>query len=205
MFDKQIFANRLKELREKIGLNQKECAEKLNISRGSISFYENGERLPDIETIYNMATFFDVSADYLVGLTDVKTADTNIKAICDYTGVSQNVIDRMHGFFVENKKENDTYLAGINLFFEGYGSIEFFNNFYLVIESSVNEEKVTDELENSIHYDREKLENSWINAAKNVAFEKFSLFEGLNSVIEMVKTRILKNEIKLLGDYNADD
>ncbi|MEE1006417.1 MAG: helix-turn-helix transcriptional regulator [Acutalibacteraceae bacterium] len=205
MFDKQIFANRLKELREKIGLNQKECAEKLNISRGSISFYENGERLPDIETIYNMATFFDVSADYLVGLTDVKTADTNIKAICDYTGVSQNVIDRMHGFFVENKKENDTYLAGLNLFFEGYGSIEFFNNFYLVIESSVNEEKVTDELENSIHYDREKLENSWINAAKNVAFEKFSLFEGLNSVIEMLKTRILKNEIKLLGDYNADD
>lgn len=205
MFDKQIFANRLKELREKIGLNQKECAEKLNISRGSISFYENGERLPDIETIYNMAIFFNVSADYLVGLTDVKTADTNIKAICDYTGVSQNVIDRMHGFFVENKKENDTYLAGLNLFFEGYGSIEFFNNFYLVIESSVNEEKVTDELENSIHYDREKLENSWINAAKNVAFEKFSLFEGLNSVIEMLKTRILKNEIKLLGDYNADD
>ena len=205
MFDKQIFANRLKELREKIGLNQKECAEKLNISRGSISFYENGERLPDIETIYNMATFFDVSADYLVGLTDVKTADTNIKAICDYTGVSQNVIDRMHGFFVENKKENDTYLAGINLFFEGYGSIEFFNNFYLVIESSVNEEKVTDELENSIHYDREKLENSWINAAKNVAFEKFSLFEGLNSVIEMLKTRILKNEIKLLGEDYADD
>lgn len=72
-FSKQLFAKRLKELREKAGLNQKECAEKLNVSRGSISFYENEGRLPDIETAYNMATFFGVSVSYLIGLTDEKT------------------------------------------------------------------------------------------------------------------------------------
>lgn len=92
MFEKQVFASRLKQLREKTGLNQKECAEKLNISRGSISFYENGERLPDIETIYNMSKFFDVSADYLVGLTDVKTGNTSIKDICEFLNLSEETI-----------------------------------------------------------------------------------------------------------------
>lgn len=72
-FSKQLFAKRLKELREKAGLNQRECAEKLNVSRGSISFYENEERLPDIETVYNISTLFGVSVDYLIGLTDEKT------------------------------------------------------------------------------------------------------------------------------------
>lgn len=124
MFDKQIFASRLKELREKIGLNQNKCAKKLNISRGSISFYENGERLPDIETIYNMATFFNVSADYLIGLTDVKTIDTNIKAICKYTGLSESAIKVLNEkkFKIETlkKRENEFYTA----FDEKYKSIE---------------------------------------------------------------------------------
>ena len=96
MFDKEVFADRLKGLREKTGLNQKECAEKLNISRGSISFYENGERIPDIETIYNMATFFNVSADYLVGLTDLKTTDTKIRDICEFLELSEEAIYSLH-------------------------------------------------------------------------------------------------------------
>ena len=49
------FSRLLKELRESKGLKQAELAEKLGVSRGSISFYENGDRVPDIEflgTIY---------------------------------------------------------------------------------------------------------------------------------------------------------
>lgn len=106
MFDKEIFANRLKELREKIGLNQKECAEKLNISRGSISFYENGERLPDIETIYNMSNFFNVSADYLVGLADEPSNNPEINDIKAYTGLTENSIEFLHSLFCDLKEYN---------------------------------------------------------------------------------------------------
>lgn len=106
MFDKEIFANRLKELREKIGLNQKECAEKLNISRGSISFYENGERLPDIETIYNMSKFFNVSADYLVGLADEPSNDPKINSIKAYTGLTENSIQFLNSLFCDLKEYN---------------------------------------------------------------------------------------------------
>ena len=41
---KHIFAVRLKALREELGMSQNQLAKELDISRGSISFYENGQR-----------------------------------------------------------------------------------------------------------------------------------------------------------------
>lgn len=64
---KEVFANRLRELRIAKKLSQTELAEKLGVSRGSISFYENGERTADIDFIYKAAQFFNVSTDFLLG------------------------------------------------------------------------------------------------------------------------------------------
>ena len=57
------FPARIKELRESIGLNQSQLAAELGVSRGSISFYENGDRAPDAAFLYNAAQYFHVSAD----------------------------------------------------------------------------------------------------------------------------------------------
>lgn len=65
---KQVFATRLKALRENMGLSQSELAAAIQVSRGSISFYENGERTADIEILSRLCEFFGVSADYLLGL-----------------------------------------------------------------------------------------------------------------------------------------
>lgn len=63
---------RLKELREQRRLNQEWLAVKLNVSQSTISAYEIGERVPDLETLIAIAKFFDVSLDYLAGLSDLK-------------------------------------------------------------------------------------------------------------------------------------
>ena len=63
---------RLKELREKRRLNQEGLAIELSVSQSTISAYEIGERTPDLETLIVIAKFFDVSLDYLVGISDVK-------------------------------------------------------------------------------------------------------------------------------------
>ena len=63
-----LFAERLKEMRTKAGFsNQEDLAKKALISRGAISYYESGGRLPDISYFINIADTLNVSSDYLLG------------------------------------------------------------------------------------------------------------------------------------------
>lgn len=61
---------RLKELREKNGLLQKEVAEKLGVGRTTYCQYETGNREPDLATLIKLADLFDTSIDYIAGRTD---------------------------------------------------------------------------------------------------------------------------------------
>ena len=64
------FGERLKELRIEKGLSQKVLAEHLGCNQSMISFWENGVNEPTESAIRKAALFFEVSADYLIGLTD---------------------------------------------------------------------------------------------------------------------------------------
>jgi transcriptional regulator with XRE-family HTH domain len=61
------FGNILKELRLKKGLNQVELAKILSVAKGTISNWEKGNRTPDNEMLSKIATFFDVTVDFLLG------------------------------------------------------------------------------------------------------------------------------------------
>lgn len=65
---KNIFCERLKELRIEKGVGQIELAKALNVSNGIISLWENGLREPKLSNLIILAKFFEVSIDYLVGL-----------------------------------------------------------------------------------------------------------------------------------------
>lgn len=74
-----VFSKRFKYLREENGLSQKELAKEFNISRQSISNYENGLRFPnDEKLIINIANYFNVSLDYLFGKTNIRNINTSI-------------------------------------------------------------------------------------------------------------------------------
>lgn len=63
---KMIIADKILYLRKKNNLTQEELAEKLNVSRQSISKWESATSIPDITKIMDMAHFFSVSTDYLL-------------------------------------------------------------------------------------------------------------------------------------------
>ena len=65
-----MIGERLKQLRIKKGLKQQELADMFGLSSGTISFYESEQRKPDIDFIVAVAKYFDVSTDYLLGLTN---------------------------------------------------------------------------------------------------------------------------------------
>ena len=62
--------NNLKLLRMQRGLSQQKLADILHVSQQSVYKYENGIANPDIDTLKNIADFFDTSIDYIVGYTD---------------------------------------------------------------------------------------------------------------------------------------
>lgn len=61
-----ILADKIMALRKKKGWSQEELAEKLGISRQSVSKWESGASIPDIDKIIMMSELFEVSTDYLL-------------------------------------------------------------------------------------------------------------------------------------------
>ena len=53
-----------------MGFTQKQLAEKLNTTNSSVCDWECGRSEPDIATLKKIAKYFNVSTDYLLGLTD---------------------------------------------------------------------------------------------------------------------------------------
>lgn len=61
-----ILSEKIMELRKKKGWSQEELAEKLDISRQSVSKWESGASIPDIDRILALSRLFEVSTDYLL-------------------------------------------------------------------------------------------------------------------------------------------
>lgn len=75
----QALGEKIRELRNALGLNQEELAEELKITSKSIQRYESGHSRPDTYTLVKLATYFDVSTDYLLGLVGLKYQLEEIK------------------------------------------------------------------------------------------------------------------------------
>lgn len=88
-----VFSERLKNVRKKTSLSQLEFAKKLGITRQSISYYENGERLPDIQILTDICKVTNCSPNYLLGLQDtMQDINADISAV---TGLSEDSIEKM--------------------------------------------------------------------------------------------------------------
>jgi transcriptional regulator with XRE-family HTH domain len=66
----ELFGLRLKSVRTAKGFTQKQLAEKLEVVKASVSSYEQNTNSPSLETFIKLCKIFDVSADFLLGLSD---------------------------------------------------------------------------------------------------------------------------------------
>ena len=61
-----VFGKRLKELRIEKGLSQQKLGEVFGFCNQTISFWENGSREPDLDTLLKIAHYFDVCVEELL-------------------------------------------------------------------------------------------------------------------------------------------
>lgn len=106
---------RLKELREQKNLTQAQLSKFLNISASTIGMYEQGRRFPDENLLKHISQYFNVSIDYLLGLTNIpntiddyiQKSNTNSYHINDD---EQNLIKKYRQLKAEDKQIIDTML-----------------------------------------------------------------------------------------------
>lgn len=70
MFQKEIFAHRLRELRNEAKEERKDLADVLGISVSQVSEMENGRKATTMDRLVLLCEHYKVSADYLLGLKD---------------------------------------------------------------------------------------------------------------------------------------
>ena len=73
------YGQKVKELRERNGITQKELAKYLEIDAKLYSHYETEDRIIPCKHLYAISLYFNVSLDYLFGFTNIKNYETNKK------------------------------------------------------------------------------------------------------------------------------
>lgn len=100
---KQIMKSRLLELQLDYE-SATAMANRIGIPRQTLDKYLHGERTPTFEILYKICDRCDISADWLLGLSDVRNTNTDIKAACKTTGLSELTVSILH----ENKRLNQS-------------------------------------------------------------------------------------------------
>lgn len=84
------FATRLNLLMEEKNVTQKEMAECLGISRQAVAQYLAGNTKPNTDVLAKIVRFFSVSADYLLGVSPLRTQHITMKKMCEQLGLSDS-------------------------------------------------------------------------------------------------------------------
>lgn len=98
-----MLSDRLKQLREESGYNQEYVAEYLGVKQQTYSRYENSLSEPDIDSIIKVGKLYNVSIDYLLGLTDYRQGELN-KLPDELKDEIKNYID----YLMKKRKEENT-------------------------------------------------------------------------------------------------
>lgn len=97
----KIVGKRINSLLAEQDKKQKDLAAALGVTDNTISYFVSGKRIPNTEQIKAISKFFGVSADYLLGLSDVPTTDKDLQFVCDYLGLTEKACGLIHRAIID--------------------------------------------------------------------------------------------------------
>ncbi|EQC2009440.1 helix-turn-helix domain-containing protein [Listeria monocytogenes] len=100
-----MFANMLKKLRKNENLTQDQLASKIGITRDTLANYETGRREPDFTTLKNIASYFEVSTDYLLGRDEIDNSDLLAAHIDDDLTEDERIEIEKYLKFIRSQKD----------------------------------------------------------------------------------------------------
>lgn len=94
-------------------IRQQDLADYLGIKRQTVSLYLSGQSMPDASQIRKIALYFNVSADYLLGLSNLESLDYSVQEVQRVTGLSDDAINRLKMLkkLVDTPRDGNTLIA----------------------------------------------------------------------------------------------
>ena len=186
-FVKGVYGDNWRKLREERGKTVRDFAKQVYIASPTISSIENEKLYPTVEQVIQYQKEFNVSLDYLVGLTKTKDIDNNM--ITMYTGLSEGAIEYFHnldGISIDLINRMLCQMESDNPLME-----QEYNLFSILIK------RVIDYIDNSVEAEINR--NNTIRAAElaNIYGSDF----GIEQETETVKLRL---KAKGYGIYKTD-
>lgn len=197
-----IFKYRLKELRG--NRNQNDVAREIGISRASLSYYETGDRKPDINTLHALAQYYQVSSDYLLGLTDIASPNIDTQTISKKTGLSEDSLCHLEQLKTKAEKNSDEQsvvslltLKTINLILEEDTDNLLENLAYYFFVSFTHFGDWFEELDNTHHISELSLTDKKLNVSYSEDYDFFS-----NAFLLMIERDLRQIREKYITDLN---
>jgi len=117
----RVFSERLthllQEAKTDYGTILEDVASEIGVSRQALGKWANGDTVPDILDLKKLAEYFQVSADYLLGISDVRTADKDLQSVCEYTGLSEGAVatlERLKGETSHEEVDSKPLICVVN-------------------------------------------------------------------------------------------
>ena len=106
----KTIGQKIKSLRIALGLSREQLSEIIEVTHKSIYRYETGKSLPDTTTLVKLATYFDVSTDYLLGLSGLKNQRKEEYGKIRQSGKYNEIYKRyLQSRELHDFQKNDTY------------------------------------------------------------------------------------------------
>ena len=133
---------RINQLLAEKDVKQKDLAKELGVTDNTVSYFVSGARKPNIEQIIKIAKYFNVSTDYILGVSNAKTTNAALKGVCEYTGLSEANIRRLNSYSEKEIYVLNMFLSSIIpcIHLEPFYSIAYFKQLYNKIQKDIVED-----------------------------------------------------------------
>lgn len=145
MNEANSYAQKIKELRSSLNMTQTAFSKLIGCTQTTLSSYENGNVMPSLDTIINIANNCDVSIDWLCGVTEQKRASNQIKSYSDAFKLLTSVLDFLSFDNIYISVEIFSGEDVVNIKFIDKSFTEFLAG-YKKMKEALNENLIDDEI-----------------------------------------------------------
>ena len=197
--ENDILAVRLRGIMAERNISQDDLGKAIGKQRQTIGTYTTGQSKPDSESVARIAQFFDVSADWLLGISDSRSSNADIREFAKITGLSEIALNQI---LIANQIEQKELILMVNCLFE---NLELLLNLsYRILDDMNNLQKYMDIAKDCSFdtYTSLSFSEYVTLGMKFATFEKFCNF--IQTVGRDFSQYMLNREEKQNGEHSQD-